>query len=1122
MDLTTYDQTTYTPTSALSAGTTYYWEVHAKAGSLDQAGYWSQGNFTTAAAAATRIISLSNNLTFGNVTVGSTPQSSFTIYNTGNSTLTVSSISYPSGFSGNWSGTIAAGGSQGMTVTFSPTSAISYGGTVTVNSDATSGTNTITASGTGTASPTRIISLSGNLAFGSVTVGSSPQSTLTVNNTGNSTLTVSSISYPSGFSGNWSGTIVAGGSQGVTVTFSPTSATSYGGTVTVNSDETSGTNTITASGTGTAAATRIISLSGIMAFGSLAVGSSEGALLTIYNNGNSTMTVSGISYPSGFSGSWSGTIAAGGSQGVTVTFSPTSAISYGGTVTVNSDATSGTNTISVSGTGAAVDTTPDPFTFAAQTGVTLSTTATSNTITVSGINAAASITITGGTYSINSGVYTSAAGMVNNGDTVAVRQTSSGSYSSTTNATLTIGGVSGTFSVTTQSAPADTTPDPFTFAAQTGVALSTTATSNTITVSGINAAASITITGGTYSINSGSYTSAAGTVNNGNTVTVRQTSSGSYSSTTNATLTIGGVSGTFSVTTQSTSVDTTPPTVSLTAPNSGTFSLGSQMTISATASDASGISYCCYALVKGGTVLGIIYQDSVGGGMVNSYNWTVPATFNGYTINGTDYQIFVEAWDASSNQNHNGAVSSGYLTLQPAAIPAPSISSVSPPSMPPLNANQTLTIYGNNFQSGATLTFVPPEGGTIASTASKLTFVSSSQISYQINNLSDSGSWTVKVNNPDGQSSGTAIFTVTAGVLPPPTCKFGSFDGQNNVKLTLKDCSNNDVTFGLTGGGYGEINCDDCSFSTITLFNTTDKSTLTISTKGNVGTSVGDISCSGPLKGISATNIELDGSITIGSSSNPKASVIMVFDQANNLTINSQMPIQSISATEWFGGSIDAPSIGSITTKGDKKRSITGDLDVDVTSGTIQSIKTAGTLSGDWTCDSIKSISATDIVETNLTLNQQPDAKTLALGSLIAKGEINSSQILSQGNVGTVTAGAMIDSNCFAGVAEGITGLPAAETASFSKTATIKSIAIKGIKTESSPYYINSNIAAANILSASIVYPQSDNGGVPFGLSADNINKLTIKKTDGTTTSLKNLGKSTDSQTIDGVEIRLY
>lgn len=85
-------------------------------------------------------------------------------------------------------------------------------------------------------SQTRVISLSGNLAFGNVAVGSSFQRTLTISNNGNSTLNVSSISYPSGFSGSWSGAIPASGSQNVTVTFSPSSATGYSGNITVSSD----------------------------------------------------------------------------------------------------------------------------------------------------------------------------------------------------------------------------------------------------------------------------------------------------------------------------------------------------------------------------------------------------------------------------------------------------------------------------------------------------------------------------------------------------------------------------------------------------------------------------------------------------------------------------------------------------------------------------------------------------------------------------------------------------------------------------------------------------------------------------------------------------------------------
>jgi hypothetical protein len=95
----------------------------------------------------------------------------------------------------------------------------------------------------------------------------------------------------------------------------------------------------------------------------------------------------------------------------------------------------------------------------------------------------------------------------------------------------------------------DTTPDPFSFTARTGVAFNSTITSTTITVSGINTSTAISIANGTFSIVGGAFTSASGTVNNGNTVTVRVTSSGGGNTQTCATLTIGGVNGTFCATT---------------------------------------------------------------------------------------------------------------------------------------------------------------------------------------------------------------------------------------------------------------------------------------------------------------------------------------------------------------------------------------------------------------------------------------------------------------------------------------------------------------------------------------------------------------------------------------------
>lgn len=103
------------------------------------------------------------------------------------------------------------------------------------------------------------------------------------------------------------------------------------------------------------------------------------------------------------------------------------------------------------------DTTPDQFTFTDQSGVALSSTITSASITVTGIDAAAAITVSGAAsslYSINGGAFTADAGTVNNGDTVRARHTSSASYLTATNTTVTIGGVSDTFTSITEGDPA--------------------------------------------------------------------------------------------------------------------------------------------------------------------------------------------------------------------------------------------------------------------------------------------------------------------------------------------------------------------------------------------------------------------------------------------------------------------------------------------------------------------------------------------------------------------------------------------------------------------------------------------------------------------------------------------
>lgn len=101
--------------------------------------------------AVQRLIQVRGNLSFGNVVTGQTATAPMIIDNLGNAPMAVSGIEYPTGFSGMWSGSIELGDSIEVMVSFRPNSAIAYGGAITVLSDATSGTNTISASGAGMA-----------------------------------------------------------------------------------------------------------------------------------------------------------------------------------------------------------------------------------------------------------------------------------------------------------------------------------------------------------------------------------------------------------------------------------------------------------------------------------------------------------------------------------------------------------------------------------------------------------------------------------------------------------------------------------------------------------------------------------------------------------------------------------------------------------------------------------------------------------------------------------------------------------------------------------------------------------------------------------------------------------
>ncbi len=320
-------------------------------------------NLTGTGFQVVKSINITGDLNFGTLTVGESSQKMLSIINTGNTDLVVSSITFPTGFSGAFSGTIAPNATQLVVVTFKPTQAIAFSGTVSVSANHNLGTNTLAISGNGTLAPTKVIALlPSQLEFGSLEINKTLQKAFTIKNTGNANLTINSLIIPAGYSANYTGgTILADASIDVAITFAPTTVGNFNGTITINSNADSGMTSVTLTGTSVATPTRIIALSGSLAFGNVEVGKNATKTLTIANTGNTDLTVSSLTLPTGFSATFNGTIAANtGTQLITITFAPTSAIIYSGNVTVNANQTSGLNTMVLSGTGI-VTTTADPL-----------------------------------------------------------------------------------------------------------------------------------------------------------------------------------------------------------------------------------------------------------------------------------------------------------------------------------------------------------------------------------------------------------------------------------------------------------------------------------------------------------------------------------------------------------------------------------------------------------------------------------------------------------------------------------------------------------------------------------------------------------------------------------------
>ena len=198
-----------------------------------------------------------------------------------------------------------------------------------------------------------------SVAFKSVVVGSSSSISVTVTNSGTASLTITQatvsnqefsltgISFPV--------TLAVGGKATATVGFSPTTAASASGTISITSNVSSTPTVVDLSGTGVAATHLLGANASSISFGDVADGTSLSQKITLTNTGNSNVQITGVTMNgTGFnaSGLTAGTtLTPNETATLSVMFDPTTTGSLTGSVQVTSNATNSPVSVALSGTG---------------------------------------------------------------------------------------------------------------------------------------------------------------------------------------------------------------------------------------------------------------------------------------------------------------------------------------------------------------------------------------------------------------------------------------------------------------------------------------------------------------------------------------------------------------------------------------------------------------------------------------------------------------------------------------------------------------------------------------------------------------------------------------------------
>lgn len=257
--------------------------------------------------------------------------------------------------------TLAAGSLCNISVTFVPTNVGYETGQLTINDDASTGSQIVPLDGTGVAVTYRYSATAtpASLTFGTRTIGSTSNAqTVTLSNTGTGALSINNVIATGDFaqSNNCGNSLAAGASCAINVTFTPMAAGSRSGQIMISDNATAGYQFVALEGTGAAVPLTYSATAtpSSLTFASQGAGSiSTAQVVTLSNTGTGTIEVSGISMTGDFvqSNNCPTLVAPGNACTITINFEPTATGSRTGLLTIADNATLGSQTVSLSGTG---------------------------------------------------------------------------------------------------------------------------------------------------------------------------------------------------------------------------------------------------------------------------------------------------------------------------------------------------------------------------------------------------------------------------------------------------------------------------------------------------------------------------------------------------------------------------------------------------------------------------------------------------------------------------------------------------------------------------------------------------------------------------------------------------